>query len=219
MKVIPVFPLGTVLFPGMPMPLHIFEPRYLQMIDDCMNSNRLFGVVAIDQGQEALGPLARPKQTGTLALIQKVERNPDGKTLSVLAWGTERFRLLETHNEKPYMTGVIEKIAEIREHESEIRDLANKLKELLVSFVEQRKLKDNSLAHLKSEEDYPADPGILCHFAIQLAMLSVPVKQSLLETDSLTERIQSVIEIIRKRMTASSVNIPAPDAPFDPGLN
>ena len=77
---IPLFPLGVVLFPHMPLPLHIFEERYRQMMRDCEEQGTGFGIVAIREGVEVQGP-ATPHPVGTLAQMRKVERLDDGRGL------------------------------------------------------------------------------------------------------------------------------------------
>ncbi|HMU85136.1 MAG TPA: LON peptidase substrate-binding domain-containing protein, partial [Leptospiraceae bacterium] len=69
----PVFPLSTVLFPGLPLPLHIFEPRYQLMIQRVISRKEPFIVALIKSGQEALGDVAEPYEIGTTASIKQVE--------------------------------------------------------------------------------------------------------------------------------------------------
>ena len=76
---LPLFPLNTVLFPGMPLPLHIFEDRYKQMINNCLEEKEPFGVVLIRNGKEALGPLAQPHSIGCTARIVEVQKLSDGR--------------------------------------------------------------------------------------------------------------------------------------------
>ncbi len=88
---IPLFPLNTVLFPGGPLPLRIFEPRYLDMLSRCMKEDAPFGVLLIREGSE-VGP-ASTYEVGTLATVTDWYQGSDG-ILGVTAIGTERFRLL-----------------------------------------------------------------------------------------------------------------------------
>lgn len=90
---VPLFPLRTVLYPGGPLPLRIFEPRYLDMISRCMKEDSLFGVLLIERGQET-GP-ATTYKVGTLARIIDWYQGSDG-LLGVTAVGEERFRLLDS---------------------------------------------------------------------------------------------------------------------------
>ena len=91
MDTIPLFPLSTVLFPGGPLKLRIFEPRYVDMVSRCLRADAGFGVALITQGVEAGGP-ARTVDVGTLARITDFEQLPGG-LLGVTARGHERFRI------------------------------------------------------------------------------------------------------------------------------
>jgi Lon protease-like protein len=90
---IPLFPLNTVLFPGGPLQLRIFEPRYLDMVSECVKNNTRFGVCLISRGGEA-GPAAKTFDVGTLARIIDWDRLDDG-LLGITVLGEERFRVLE----------------------------------------------------------------------------------------------------------------------------
>jgi Lon protease-like protein len=89
---IPLFPLGTVLFPGGPLPLRIFETRYIDLVRHCLRDDTGFGVVLIRQGPEAGGP-ASTYEVGTYARIVDFSRQPDG-LLGIRAAGQRRFRIL-----------------------------------------------------------------------------------------------------------------------------
>jgi Lon protease-like protein len=92
MNTIPLFPLKTVLFPGGPLRLRIFEPRYLDMVGRCMREGSSFGVAMIIEGVEAGGP-ATTATIGTSARIVDFEKLPDG-LLGITAIGERRFRVL-----------------------------------------------------------------------------------------------------------------------------
>jgi Lon protease-like protein len=89
---VPLFPLHTVLLPGGPLPLRIFEPRYLAMVAECLRGDREFGVVLITQGGET-GTAAASHEIGCLARIIDWDQGDDG-LLAVRALGTRRFRVL-----------------------------------------------------------------------------------------------------------------------------
>jgi len=91
---IPLFPLQTVLFPEGPLPLRIFEPRYLEMVSQCMKTESPFGVCLIREGQE-VGPAPDGYSIGTLATIVDWNRLPDG-LLGIVAEGGERFSIEST---------------------------------------------------------------------------------------------------------------------------
>ena len=97
---IPLFPLGVVLFPGMTLPLHIFEERYKQMIGRCLEAQAGFGVVLIREGEE-VGDPAVPYDVGTVAEIASAQQFPDGR-MNLVTVGSRRFRCLEHLQERPY---------------------------------------------------------------------------------------------------------------------
>lgn len=94
---IPLFPLGTVLFPGGPLKLRIFEMRYVDMIGRCMREDTGFGVALIVEGREAGGP-ARTAPVGTMARIVDFERLNDG-LLGITARGEQRFSIVSAHRQ------------------------------------------------------------------------------------------------------------------------
>ncbi len=91
---IPLFPLHTVLFPGGVLPLRIFEPRYLDMVSECMRRDSGFGVCLIREGRE-VGEAALTYDVGTLVSISYFDRRPDG-LLGITADGKARFRILSS---------------------------------------------------------------------------------------------------------------------------
>lgn len=104
---VPLFPLNMVLFPGMALPLHIFEPRYREMIALCSAEERPFGVVLIREGVE-VGEPATPFEVGTMAKIVNVDRLEDGR-LNIMTVGTQRFRVLHVFNDrKSYIVGDVD---------------------------------------------------------------------------------------------------------------
>ena len=108
---LPLFPLNTVLFPGALLPLHIFEPRYRQMIGECVAQERPFGVVLIESGPE-VGEGAVPHRVGVTAQITTIERLEDGR-MNIVCVGQDRFRILNTSSERPYLTGDVELLASL----------------------------------------------------------------------------------------------------------
>ena len=93
---VPLFPLNTVLFPGGPLPLRIFESRYLDMISNCLKSDTAFGVLLIREGAET--EPATTYEVGTLARIADWYQGSDG-LLGVTAMGEQRFRLISSHRQ------------------------------------------------------------------------------------------------------------------------
>jgi hypothetical protein len=107
---VPLFPLHTVLYPDGPLPLRIFEPRYLDMVSDCLKHEHPFGVLLIKEGSET-GP-ATTFHVGTLARISDWYQGSDG-LLGITAVGEERFRLLSADRRQNGLhIGQVEKLPE-----------------------------------------------------------------------------------------------------------
>src|SRR5271167_3182236 len=141
-----LFPLGMVALPGESVPLHIFEDRYLKMIEKCLLADvgsleREFGIVWLsDEELKPVGCACEIEET--------LERMEDGR-LNILARGTRPFRLLERQDDLPYPAGVVEFLDEQREQPDE--QAALRARELYSELVEQateRKLTDKELREL-----------------------------------------------------------------------
>src|SRR6266545_2906039 len=98
---LPLFPLSTVLYPGLPIPLHVFEDRYREMFGRVLDGERRFGVVAIVHGHE-VGGSAVYHPIGCVAEVRDVRRHPDGR-LDVVARGEQRFRIEGVTQAAPYI--------------------------------------------------------------------------------------------------------------------
>lgn len=103
---LPLFPLPVVLFPGQLMPLHIFEPRYRQLVQDCLTGDRRFGLIYHDWDRQ--GPfLSEEGRVGCVAEVREHEPLEDGRSLIVVE-GTERFRILDgIESETPYFEALV----------------------------------------------------------------------------------------------------------------
>ncbi|MEJ2871659.1 LON peptidase substrate-binding domain-containing protein [Actinomycetospora sp. OC33-EN08] len=113
----PLFPLGTVLLPGAPLPLHIFEPRYRQMTIDLVTGavpGKQFGVVAVREGWGPDDGVAGLHEIGCTAALREVRRLPDGR-FDMLTTGDRRFRLLEIDaTSSPYLTATVEWVPDLQ---------------------------------------------------------------------------------------------------------
>lgn len=139
-----MFPLGSVLFPYLVLPVQVFEDRYRQMIRTCLEGDRRFGVVLIDRGSEVGGGDHRTS-IGTMAEIAEAQENNDGRW-AVLAVGTGRIRVVEWAPDDPYPVALVENIED--GHWSEEADAL---------FGPAERLVRRSLA-LLAELDEPAAP-------------------------------------------------------------
>src|SRR5689334_6812596 len=112
-RVLPLFPLEqVVLFPGMSLPLRIFEERYKLMIGACQVTDQLFGVVLIRSGREVGAP-AEPEQVGCIARMVRIDRIPDGQ-MHILTIGEQRFRLVGPARIQPegYLVGDVQLLSD-----------------------------------------------------------------------------------------------------------
>jgi len=124
---IPLFPLNVVLMPGTPLPLHIFEERYKQMVNECLESGEEFGMVlADDSGTREVGC--------TASISELVERYEDGR-LVILVEGSRRFKLNNILSGKPYYVGEVEYLKE-EEPAEDLSGLAQENIALLERVVE-----------------------------------------------------------------------------------
>jgi uncharacterized protein len=107
MTIIPMFPLGTVLLPGVVLPLHVFEPRYQQLVRDCLDApQHEFGVVLIDRGSEVGGGDTR-SGVGVIATMLQVAAIEEGR-FALVTVGTRRFRVTQWLADDPYPRAEIE---------------------------------------------------------------------------------------------------------------
>jgi Lon protease-like protein len=176
---IPLFPLNTVLFPGMPLPLHIFEERYKEMIGRCIQESLPFGVVLVQEEISESGPPAKPHAIGCTAEIAQVQPLEEGRML-IMTIGRERFRIVDLKYDRPYLVGVVE-TAPLEREDGEILDrAAAHLHPLVTEYL-------TILARV-GEVDFdvtqvPRDAEALIYLAATLIQLPQEDKQHLLATD------------------------------------
>lgn len=196
LRTLPLFPLNTVLFPRMPLPLVIFEDRYKAMFAKCLAGDRRFGVVLIASGQE-VGGNAVPYPVGTVARISSWERMADDR-IKVVASGETRFRLVEMlETDQPYMSAVIEhwddEAFESQEQAHLIRDLADNFVDYLTLVM---LLSGYSLP--VGFFDLPSEPSALSFHVANSLQIDVVEKQRLLEEPSAVERLLRELLLVRR---------------------
>ena len=180
MSDIPLFPLNVVLLPGAPLPLHIFEDRYKQMVDECLKEESEFGMVFADEsGTRKVGCTAK--------IVELVERYEDGRML-ILVEGSRRFRLNNVLTGKPYYVGEIEYIEEEPEDEN-VQTLAEECIELLERVVEAA---TEGSVGIEIEPPYRN-----LSFAIAGRVeFEAETRQQILELTSERERLEKVRELL-----------------------
>jgi Lon protease-like protein len=177
---IPLFPLNVVLLPGAPLPLHIFEDRYKQMVDECLQQESEFGMVFADEaGTRKVGCTAK--------IVELVERYDDGRML-ILVEGSRRFRLNNVLTGKPYYVGEIEFFEEEPE-EPDVQTLAEECIALLERVVEAA---TEGSVGIEIEPPYRN-----LSFAIAGRVeFEAETRQQILELTSEKERLEKVKELL-----------------------
>jgi Lon protease-like protein len=197
---LPLFPLETVLFPGTPIHLHIFEPRYRMMIKRCIEESRPFGVALIRRGLEAGAALPEPNLVGCTARIATVEPYEDGR-MDLTALGEERFRILGLSEEQPYLTGRVESWQLEHSHSLEMQRGARRLEPWIRRYLElaNQAEPDNDL-DLASLE-LPDDPLMLLYWSAALLQLPAYEKQPLLESPAAGALLAQVTRLCRREVS------------------
>ncbi|MEA5537391.1 LON peptidase substrate-binding domain-containing protein [Crocosphaera sp. XPORK-15E] len=184
---LPLFPLPeVVLFPGRPLPLHIFELRYRMMINTILEEDRRFGILMVNP---ANGEVAK---IGCCAEVIRFQRLPDDR-LKILTLGQQRFRLLEYVREKPYIVGLVEWI-EDQPTTEDLYPQANEVEQLLQDVVRlSAKLTDQKI---ELPDDLPNLPVELSYWVAGNLYGVAEEQQALLEMQETTARLQREAEIL-----------------------
>lgn len=187
---VPLFPLNLVLFPGMALPLHIFEARYRQMVADCLADRAPFGVtLALPESaheREASAPV------GTLARIADYEELPDGR-YNLLALGTRRFAIVEQRRERSYLTGLVRPLQDLDgEPETECVQSARTALSAYLRLV--LKLVGSE----RRQIEVPTEPEELSYLIGICLTCDDCEKQRLLEVTSVEERLRRGAMLLRK---------------------
>ncbi|WP_075739128.1 LON peptidase substrate-binding domain-containing protein [Streptomyces acidiscabies] len=215
---LPLFPLNSVLFPGLVLPLNVFEERYRAMMRSLLKTPedepRRFAVVAIRDGHEVApadrgmpdptaqlrrGPLAGfgpdPLKSfhsvGCVADAATVRERGDG-TFEVLATGTTRVRLLSVDASGPYLTAEVEELSEERGEE------AQALAEVVLRAFRQYQKRLAGARELSVlSGDLPDEPGVVSYLVAATMMLDTPTKQRLLQAPDFASRLRDELKLLR----------------------
>jgi ATP-dependent Lon protease len=194
---LPLFPLEqVVLFPGMPLPLRIFEERYKVMIGACQVTDQVFGVLLIRTGRE-VGEPAVPERVGCTARMLRVDRLPDGQ-MNILTVGEQRFRLLSAPRVAPegYLLGN----ARLFSPDAEVEVP----KELITSVIEEWQkysaavAAQSALPPPSTPPEPPRDPQRLSFWVGATLHVHPRERQQLLEIEDVTARLEQELKLLRR---------------------
>lgn len=200
---LPMFPLNSVLFPGLNVPLHVFEERYRALVAHLLEvedpDERMFGSVGIREGFE-VGEHGKQSlfRVGCRARLVEVESNPDG-SYDVLAVAVERIRLDELDTSGPFPVGHVVDQPEPAETVPE-----ELLEQARATFTAYRQ----TLARIRADPyagTLPQDPAYLSWTLAACAPLPLPDRQALLEAEDATTRLQLVTDLLRSELRAMNV--------------
>ena len=214
---LPLFPLGSVLFPGLVLPLHIFEPRYRQLVTDLLAGPepRQFGVIAIRRGRETgVDGVSALYGTGCTAVLRQVEPLADGR-FDLVAVGGQRFRLGELAEPAPYLSGAVELLPDEVGDDAEAALAVRAVQRLFLTYLDL--LAERGGVRVTVPE-LPDEPVLLSHLVAAAIVVDLPDKQRLLEEPDASRRLAAERALLAReiRMTRSLTTTPAPDLRYAP---
>jgi Lon protease-like protein len=188
---LPLFPLNTVLFPKTSLPLRIFEPRYKDMIGQCLENGTPFGVCLIQEGKEGSG-IALPHVLGTLAEIKKAEHKANGD-IHITVEGSKRFRMVEELKRSPTWLAKVEILEEPVGNQDATRDAKEELRAAMSRYANLYYLLTSK--QLMFEKHF-RDPVRLSYYLADLLELENDEKQALLEAPDAATRLEIERELL-----------------------
>jgi Lon protease-like protein len=211
--VLPLFPLGTVLFPGLVLPLHIFEERYRDLMRDLLElpeQERQFGVLAIREGREVGADGTKALyEVGCTARVRELERHEDGR-YDLVAVGSQLFRLRELHTDRSYFTGEVDWLPDELGDEAEAQVLDASVREVFLDYLQ-------ALATASGQQieapDLPDDPLVLGHLVAATTLLDLADRQDLLDQPDGRTRLRRELTVLRREagFLRTLTAAPAPD--------
>ncbi|MDM0077792.1 LON peptidase substrate-binding domain-containing protein [Variovorax sp. J2P1-59] len=201
---LPLFPLGTVLFPGGLLPLRIFEVRYLDMIGKCHKAGSPFGVVSLTQGSEVRRAGAETESFaafGTLAVIREFEM-PQSGLMQIECVGTQRFRVRSSELQKHGLwTAEVESVPDdvALEVPTDLQHTSQALRRLVDTLEERRRAEGDESVRLPIAQPYRFDDcGWVANRWCELLPMQPELKQRLMELDSPLMRLELVSDLLAR---------------------
>ena len=192
---LPLFPLSAPLFPGMTLPLHIFESRYGQLLRDRASSDPIFGVVLTRSGRE-VGDQPEIFEIGTAASLLGMRQHDDGRA-DIAVRGGRRFRVIETDQDRPYLVATVEWITDPDDATSDeqLITLADRTRTAMLRLVAAAAGAGNMPV---PELNLPEDPTDLGYLLSRTLWLNTWERQELLESPTAGTRMERLRSIIRR---------------------
>jgi Lon protease-like protein len=188
-----LFPLNAVLFPGAVLNLHVFEPRYKQMIGECLESGEGFGVVLIREGEEAGDPSVEPHQIGSVAEIVEVTQLPFGRYY-VSTIGRSRFRIRKILSREPYLTVDADLLADAAVEDAELAKLKDDVRDAFLEYLDLIV----QFSGQQATVDLPGDAETTSFLVGDALQIADNIKQRLLELNSTKQRLSVELGFLRR---------------------
>ena len=188
-----LFPLNAVLFPGAVLNLHIFEPRYKQLINECLESGEGFGVALIAEGAEAGDPNVTPHDIGSVAEIVDVQPLPFGRYF-ISTIGRERFRIEQIVSREPYLVVEVETVEEDDADDEEADDLLVAVRMLFEQYLD-------IIVEFSGQEtsvELPSDAQGTSFLIGDSLQVAEAVKQRLLELNDTKSRLRAERDFLER---------------------
>lgn len=184
---LPLFPLPVVLFPGVPLPLHVFEPRYRQMLDDIRLANNLFGLVYFDSTSSD-NDVPPAGHVGCVAEVTETQTFPDGRS-NILTIGVIRYRI-DSYIERgdPYLAAHVSYFEDDEEDEALLADSAKDVAETFTRIAQAVRTINDERANLPDISN--TEPQRLSFLVAAAMEIEADVKQELLELCSTSKRLE-----------------------------
>ncbi len=216
-ETLPLFPLGTVLYPGLLLPLHIFEDRYRRLVRDLLDGPApgRFGVIAIRKGRETgVDGVSALHEIGCTATLRHVEEHEDGR-FDLVTVGTQRFRLLELDDSLPYLQGQVDVLAEDTGDESATGLAAQTVQRGFRAYLDA--LAAGGVAQV-NVPDLPDEPVLLSYVVAASMIVDLPDKQVLLAEPDALRRLTTERALLSRETTMlrSLRSAPAPELRYSP---
>ena len=211
-ETLPLFPLGTVLFPGLLLPLHIFEDRYRQLVRDLMDGPepRQFGVVAIRHGRETgVDGIRALHETGCTATLRQVKPLGDGR-YDVVTVGARRFRLAGLDDSGPYLRGRVELLTEETGEPAAAAKAMQVIRDLFRAYLSA--LAERGVTQI-SVPELPDDPVTLSYLVGASMIIDLSDRQGLLAEPDALRRLAAERALLARELTMlrALTATPAPD--------
>jgi hypothetical protein len=216
-ETLPLFPLGSVLYPGLLLPLHIFEDRYRQLVHDLLDGPepRRFGVIAIREGSETgADNVSALYQIGCTATVRRVSERDDGR-FDLVTIGAERFRLTELDHSKPYLQGEVDLLPEETGDEAAADLAVQSVQRAFRTYVDA--LAARGVTQV-SVPDLPSEPISLSYLVAASIIADLQDRQVLLAEPDALRRLTAERTLLSREtvMLRTLTSTPAPELRYAP---